>query len=50
MSLVSKFWVVNAEMAKIKIVVVRLLNYIGVVSRLPVASPRHRLTETHYVH
>ena len=25
-------------------------NYMGVVSRLPVASPRNRLMETHYVH
>ena len=25
-------------------------NYMGVVSRLPIASPRNRLMETHYVH
>ena len=25
-------------------------NYMGVVSRLPIASPGHRLMETHYVH
>ena len=24
-------------------------NYMGVVSRLPIASPRHRLMETHYL-
>ena len=49
-----KIWVANTKMGKInknkEKIVIRLWNYMGVFFRLPIASPRHRLMETHYVH